>query len=442
MALYRSLDITCGNDIYHVLSGGAAQGQQQLQEFYLYNPLVMTKPPPDVREALSAKETWTHCSDANDNLNESLKALRLEWIDAMYSALHSMLASPQAQSFHILGDDLYPSAYFMRTEKQEDICMLGGVTNEIIDRLISYGANPKILNFRDTDIAVSMYIMNRLHEGQAVICYSRLAVFAAAAVLVDIIAPPLKTLRHYVKVPKIVSSVSFLHSSSKRLYWQDLSINSNNNSMHKRFRFKVTGYIFPEMLKSLLEMIQEANHGSLLFQESRPLTVVNSAHHDFSSSHSAELDEPSQVYSTQTTQPVKRKLKNPFVVVRSVSKPLEEVTQKSKITTASVSLGAEYDQGALCIKCSVEEHALVFCYVESALRSIVHELFTNPSCTPELNLANGLAIDTGSRVLITEALWSEASFSFKFTHVELPTAFVQNIIKNKDNLAEENNSRS
>lgn len=389
MLLYRSIHISSPIDMYYELSNAPSirigtprdsqinEGRSSIdaframQVYYTYSSAIASKALANVRDALSLQDLWAPSTNpcTDDDLNESLKRQKLQWIDAFYSLLHQLFESTESQSFHVLGADLFVSACFSRTDNDTVTCTISGVTKDLYGKLVSYGANPKLVTPEMDEASQHLPVFRTMSAGNIVFCFGKRAVFSAAAAIVESVSPPLRTTKQYQHVPTLISSVPFVNCTMRVLEWRDLSKNresvptsSQGHKPNKTFQYIVSGFIFPHVAAALSRAISELCMGTLR-SDLAPLYVP--VHEQ------DRLTEPMTSEPAPSAPPPTKKLKSAFNIV---SYRKADETQQSVVEVSKEDSYVDSNSSAR-LRCVIEDVTACFHYTYG-LVSLLQIYFT------------------------------------------------------------------
>ena len=348
MVLYRSVEITCQRDIFDAL----VQASSGFPDYFEFVSPVIGAPNTDLREALSLRSLWT-VSASGDDLIGCLVRLKLDWMEALYSALKITQTAAKSKHFHIIGHRLFPSALFFHNEHGEDTCIIAGATSAMLDRLTLCGVDVKRIESQQKE--------NQPDSGIVVSVASRVSVQIAAAVIVDCVFSPFKTSKHCARVPTIVADFSFVNSTRRLLRLEDLCSNRRDDiGSAQRHRYRVSGYISEEAARWVSRIVSE-----LLKSEDKQLVVrgpLKVPSHGIDSSARA-LMVPVVANNRDGAPSQSKSLKNPFKVVKSRPKATEELRHKNdSLEAAAAGDGAE---GVTAIRCLVDEWSQLLSIADS-----------------------------------------------------------------------------
>lgn len=348
MVLYRSLDIACPRDCFPAL----VQASEGFPEYFEFASSFIGDSCSDSREALSSRLLWTDSHEEND-LSGGLARQKLEWMDALFSALRLTLGASHDRYFHVLGRQQFPSALFHHADSGEDRCVLSGLSSALFDRLALCGADPVRVEPRHKE--------NLLPDaGITAAVSSRVGVQVAAMVFLEAVFPPFKTAKHAHSVPQIVAEFSFVNSTRKILRLQDLSPKSRTDITTPVHRYRVSGYMSEAAVQSVSDIILRCSRSPPHFECRGFLKVP---------SHGIDtrgiLQVKTEVVSQDSNPSRPRALKNPFQVVKSRPKVAEELHRKKDPTEASGTTGET--GGSPSIRCLAEEWSLRLLFKDDLL---------------------------------------------------------------------------
>lgn len=338
MVLYRSVDITCQKDIFAAL----IQASSSFPDYFEFGSSVIGTPNTDLREGLSLKSLWT-ASANEDDLVSCLVKLKLDWMEAFYSALKLIQTASEDRQFHVIGHRLFPSALFLHTKNGEDTCIIAGATSAMLDRLTLCGVEVKRIDPLQKE--------NQPDAGVVVSLTSRVSVQIAAAVLVESVFSPFKTSKHFCRVPSIIADFSFVNSTRRLLRIEDMSPKrrDHHEPMQER-RYKVSGFISEEtarcISRTVLELLDKVEDRVIR----RPLKVPG---YGIDRSARASIV-PSVANTREGGLSQSKSLKNPFKVVKSRPKATEELLHKND-SSLNASAAAEGAEGVTSIRCLADE---------------------------------------------------------------------------------------